>query len=131
MESKVNKEKGSNAERELLHLFFRNNWAAARVAGSGSTKEYSCDLIVGRFHRKYAIEVKSCKTKKRYIDRKQIEEFLIFSEIFGLKPVVAIKFSRQGWFFLKPQQLEKTRKGLVISLENAKKHGKTFEKFIK
>lgn len=118
-----NKEKGANAERELYHLFCDAGFKCVRVAGSGVMDETACDLIAGKFHKKYAIEVKSCKTKKRYISSQQIEEFLVFSEIFGLKPIIAIRFNREGWFFLNPKQLEKTKKGLAISLENAKKKG--------
>lgn len=132
-----NKEKGANAERELLHMFCEAGFACVRVAGSGlmshssQASEDSCDLLAGKFKRKYAIEVKSCKPKKKYLSSQQIENFLIFSEIFQLKPVIAIKFSRQGWFFLEPKHIEKTRNGLAISLEQARKHGKTFEEFIK
>jgi Holliday junction resolvase len=115
----------------LYHLLCDAGFKCVRVAGSGLMEETACDLIVGKFKRKYAIEAKSCKTKKRYLDKNQIEEFLIFSEIFGLKPVIAIRFNREGWFFLHPKHLEKTGKGLAISLETAKKKGKTFEEFIK
>jgi Holliday junction resolvase len=89
-------------------------------------EETACDLIAGKFKKKYAIEVKSCKSKKRYLESKQIEEFLVFSTIFGLEPIVAVRFNREGWYFLKPEQLEKTPGGLAISLEDAKKKGKRF-----
>jgi len=131
-----NKEKGANTERELLHMLCEAGFACVRVAGSGlmshssQVTEDSCDLLAGKFKRKYAIEVKSCKAKKKYLLPQQIENFLIFSEIFQLKPVIAIKFNRQGWFFLEPKYIEKTKTGLAISLENAKKHGKRFEEFI-
>lgn len=121
-----NKEKGAAAERELYHLFCEAGFKGVRVAGSGTMEETSCDLIVGKFNRKYCIEVKSCKSKKRYLDKNQIEQFLIFSSIFGLKPFIAVRFNREGWYFLKPQQLERTENGLAISLETAKKHGKRF-----
>ncbi len=121
-----NKEKGANAERELLKLFSENSWRAVRVAGSGIADESPCDLISGKKGKKYAIECKSCKNKKKYLDRKQIEDFLIFSEIFGLKPIIAIRFNREGWFFLQPKNLEATKKGLAISLETTRKKGKRF-----
>ncbi|MEM4230576.1 MAG: Holliday junction resolvase Hjc [Candidatus Pacearchaeota archaeon] len=121
-----NKTKGSNAERELLKFFIENGFKAARVAGSGMNDESPCDLIVGKANKKFAIECKTCKSKKRYIDKKQIEDFLIFSESFGLTPLIAIRFNRQGWLFLKPEDLEKTGKGLAISLKNALENGKRF-----
>ena len=126
-----NKEKGANAERELLHMLWQKGFACARVAGSGKIPEPSCDLLAGKFKKKYAIECKTCKDKKRYIEGKQISDFLVLSEIFGLTPVIAVRFNREGWFFLSPGDLEKTPSGLAISLENAKKLGKTFEEFAK
>jgi len=124
-----NKEKGSNAERELIKLFAQDNWQAVRVAGSGTADESPCDLIVGKLKKKYSIECKSCKNKKKYLDKNQIEDFLIFSTIFGLKPMLAIRFNREGWFFLQPKHLEDTGKCFAISLENARKKGKRFGQF--
>lgn len=113
------------------------NFACVRVAGSGlmshssQASDDSCDLLAGKFKKKYAIEVKSCKSRKRYLDKQQIENFLIFSEIFGLQPIIAIKFNRQGWFFMKPKDIERTKTGLAVSLETAKKRGMTFDEFAK
>lgn len=121
-----NKEKGAAAERELYHLFCEAGFKCVRVAGSGTMQETACDLIVGKFNKKYCIEVKSCKAKKRYLEKEQIERFIIFSSIFGLKPLIAIRFNREGWYFLKPQQLEIIENCLAISLETAKKKGKRF-----
>ena len=122
-----NKEKGANAERELLKMFDANTWKAVRVAGSGLADESPCDLIAGKSRKKYCIECKTSKDKKRYLDKRQIEDFLIFSEIFGMKPLIAVRFNHEGWFFIKPQKLERTKsKGLAISLENARKKGKRF-----
>ena len=132
-----NKEKGAAAERELLHMLCDEGYACVRVAGSGlmshssQATDDSCDLLAGKFRKKYAIEVKSCKAKKKYLSKVQIENFLIFSEIFGLKPIIAVKFNRQGWFFLEPKDIEKTPTGLAVSLEKARKKGKSFEKFAK
>lgn len=126
-----NKEKGANNERELLHMLWQAGFACARVAGSGKILEPSCDLLAGKSKRKYAIEVKSSKAKKKYISKEQIEQFLIFSEIFGLQPIIAIKFNHKGWFFLRPEQLDRTPAGLAVSPELAKNKGKSFEEFVK
>ncbi len=121
-----NKEKGTNAERELLKKFVEEGWMAIRVAGSGILPDPSCDLIAGRRNKKYCIEVKSIKTNRKYLDRKQIESFILFSEIFGLKPMLALRFNREGWFFLHPKHLKKTKGSLSIDLETARKKGKKF-----
>ena len=119
-----NKEKGANAERELLKMFSENGFRAVRVAGSGLADESPCDLIAGSSRKKYCIECKTSKDKKRYMDKRQIEDFLVFSEIFGMKPLIAVRFNHEGWFFLAPQHLEKTGSGLAISLETARKKGR-------
>jgi Holliday junction resolvase len=121
-----NKEKGANAERELLKKFISEGYMAIRVAGSGILPDPSCDLIAGKKKKKFCIEVKSCRKSKKYLNKKQIENFLVFSEIFGLNPLLAIRFNREGWFFVHPKYVEKTGKGLAISLERVRKKGKRF-----
>ncbi len=121
-----NKEKGSNAERELYQMFIDNCFRAVRVAGSGVMENTSCDLVAGKVNKKYCIEVKASKKTSKYITKKQIEEFLIFSEIFGLSPVIAVRFNREGWFFMKPEHLEDSGKNWKISLEQAKEKGFRF-----
>lgn len=124
-----NKSKGSKAERELLKMFLDENFRAVRVAGSGVMEKSDCDLIVGKIGKKYAIEVKSTSSSSKYISKEQIEDFLIFSEIFGLVPVIAVRFNREGWFFLSPSELKDAGKNFVIELEELRKNGKRFSQF--
>jgi Holliday junction resolvase len=124
-----NKSKGSKAERELLKMFIENNHRAVRVAGSGMMENADCDLLAGKIGKKYAIEVKSTKSTAKYISKQQIENFLIFSEIFNLTPVIAIRFNRMGWFFVGPNQLKDSGKNLIIDMEMAQTIGKRFSQF--
>ncbi|MEK6852643.1 MAG: Holliday junction resolvase Hjc [Nanoarchaeota archaeon] len=114
----MSKKRGIAAERELLHLM-EKDYAVIRVAGSGVINP-SCDLLAGNGKSKYAIECKTCRSKKKYLKTKQIEEFVAFSTKFGLEPIVAIRFVREGWHFVRPEHLERTPKGMAISLEDAK-----------
>ena len=125
-----NKNKGSNNERELLKMFSENGWRAARVAGSGINEESPCDLIAGKKGRKLAIECKSTRKNTQYISKDQIEDFIIFSEIMGLKPIIAIKFFREGWLFIEPKNLRDTGNNWAVSLEEAKENGKRFGQII-
>jgi len=127
----ANKKRGSNAEREILHLLSKNGFSVARVAGSGMISETSCDLFAGNRKKKYAIEVKISSKNKRYLNKEQIKKLIEFSKDFGLTPLVAVKFLRKGWFFIDPKKLEKTNKGLAISIDDIKKKGKSFEEFVK
>lgn len=121
-----NKEKGANAERELYQMFIDNCFRAVRVAGSGMMDNTSCDLIAGKTGEKYAIECKATKNKNKYITKEQISDFIVFSEIFGLIPIIAIKFNRKGWYFVKPEYLEDTGKYWALSLKLAEEKGKRF-----
>lgn len=125
----LNKKRGSDAERELLHLLSKK-FAVARVAGSGMIKETSCDLLAGNGKKRYAIEVKISSNHKKYFNKDQIQEFINFSRNFGLKPILAIKFLRKGWYFIGPEYLKKTKKALTISFEDIQKKGKNLKEFL-
>lgn len=129
----MSKAKGSRAERELLDIFTSNGWSAARVAGSGVNENTFCDLIAGKANKKsYTIEAKSSKHPRIYITKQQISDFVKFSEIMGLTPVVAVRFNREGWLFidpLDPDQLEDSGANWVVNLKNAKENGKRFGQF--
>ena len=58
-----------------------------------------------------------------------MNSFIVFSEIFGLAPVIAIRFNRLGWFFLNPNDLEDSGKNWVVSAEIARQKGKRFSQF--
>ncbi|MBR9704416.1 hypothetical protein GOV12_03325 [Candidatus Pacearchaeota archaeon] len=125
-----NKAKGCKTERELLDMFIKENFRAVRVAGSGKFENCDCDLIAGKMGiGKYSIEAKSTKSVNKYISKEQINNFIVFSEIFGLTPVIAVRYNRVGWFFLNPSDLDDSGKNWVISLKNAKVKGKRFSQY--
>ena len=92
-------------------------------------EDSDCDLIAGKKGKKFAIEVKSSKKPVKYISKKQIDNFMVFSEIFALKPVIAVRFNRIGWYFLNPKDMEESDKNWVVNLEVIKKRGKRFAQF--
>lgn len=125
-----NKAKGSNAERELLKLFTTHGWRAVRVAGSGVNDDSPCDMLAAKIGRKgFAVEAKSSKKTTIYITKSQIEDFVLFSNLIGLKPVIAARFNYEGWFFLSPDKLKDTGKYWALSLEVAKTKGNRFSQF--
>tara|TARA_Y100000310_G_C20679441_1_gene815032 strand:+ start:1224 stop:1619 length:396 start_codon:yes stop_codon:yes gene_type:complete len=125
-----NKAKGSKAERELVRLFTENGWRAARVAGSGVSDDSPCDIIAGKAKRKgCTIEAKSSKKTTIYITHEQIHDFMLFSHIIGLTPVIAARFNREGWLFINPKYLKDTGKYFALSLKTAKEKGKRFSQF--
>ncbi len=121
-----NKAKGTKYENELYDMLIEAGYRCMRSAGSGIKKETNTDLIAGKKNKKFCIEVKSSKKPYKYISKEQMNEFVVFSQIFNLKPVIAIRFNREGWFFLKPKDLEDKGKSFGIKLENARKKGQRF-----
>ena len=90
----------------------------------------ACDLLVAREDERYAIECKVTNKDKKYLDVEQIKNLVEFSKLFGVDPIIAIKFNRNGWHFVRPNQLIKTQKGFVMSLEEIKKSGKPLKNFV-
>jgi len=125
------KRKGINAERELIHMFWSNGWSAHRIAGSGSSKYPSPDIIAANTSRRLAIESKVTKEQRKYFSEKDVEQLMNFSQIFGAESWIAVKFGRNDWFFIKAEELIKTTKGYYISLELAKNKGLSFNDLLK
>ena len=125
-----NKAKGSKAERELFQMFVDNSYRAVRVAGGGMMENADCDILAGKKGKgKYAVEVKASKRTTKYITKDQIGRFVAFADIFGLKPVIAIRFNKIGWFFLHPKYLEDSGKNFVINLKRCREKGKRFAQY--
>ena len=125
------KAKGSFAERELIHRLHNENWGIIRSAGSGSTPLPSTDIIAGNGKRVLAIECKALRYTTKYFYPEEIEQLVVFSRRFGAEPWLGIRFDRVGWFFIQPENLEKSKNGnLNISLEQARVKGLSFERLI-
>ena len=126
----MSKEKGSRAERELLHMFWERAWYCTRMAGSGSMPFPCPDLLAGKKGRVLAIECKSGK-KTRYVDKKQINELLEFSNGFGAEPWIAARFNNMEWRFLRPEQLKSSGKNFSIPKEALDNEGIGFDALLK
>ena len=124
------KQKGINGERELIHKFWENGWAAVRVAGSGSSRYPSPDIVAANISRKLAVESKVTKEDRKYFSSEDLNQLIEFSEKFGAEPWLAVKFSSAGWFFLPPAEIEQTKGGFVFSLELAKTKGFEFKELL-
>jgi len=126
------KRKGTRAERELLHMFWENNLAAMRSAGSGSTTRPSPDLLVGKGKKTFAIECKSIKGKSKHLNKAEIEQLLLFSNLFGAEPIIGMRFDNKGWHFLNVKDLKPNKNGnYTISLKLSQETGISFEELIK
>ena len=125
------KAKGSKAERELLHMFWSKGWACIRSAGSGSMKYPGPDLIVSNKSRRLAIECKTTKRNKQYLDKHDVEQLREFCDIFGAEPWFAVRFARMNWLFLTLDDVEKTESGYVIDAKVAERRGLLIDELLK
>jgi Holliday junction resolvase len=125
------KSKGINAEREIIHMFWgTEDWCSHRIAGSGSSKYPSPDIIAGNNQRMIALECKTLKKGKKYLNQEEIKQLKDFSKKFGAEPWLAMKFDRQPWSFLRPEDLEETKSCFAISQNLIKKKGISFQELI-
>jgi Holliday junction resolvase len=125
------KSKGINAERDLVHKFWGCGWASVRIAGSGSMKYPSADILATNKVRKLAIECKTAKNPWKYLEREEIKQLKDFAELFNAEPYVAVKFNKKEWFFLTLEDLEETGKAFMINVKKAEIKGILFEELIK
>ena len=123
------KAKGTGAERELVHLFWASSWAAVRIAGSGSMKYPSPDVLASNKRRKLGIECKITKGNYRYLAKDEIKELQTFCSLFGAEPWVGVKF-KASWYFLSLDDIRETQKNFVISHDLAKQKGLNFNELV-
>ncbi|MCK4589240.1 MAG: Holliday junction resolvase [Nanoarchaeota archaeon] len=124
------KSKGINAERELVHLFQQNGWSSVRIAGSGSSKYPSPDVLASNALRRVAIECKTLTRTKKYFSSEDIEQLKEFSRKFGTESWIGIRFKGMPWYFLSLEDLEVTGKNMAISVVLAQRKGLKFEELI-
>ncbi len=125
------KSKGINAERELIHLFWAQGWAAVRVSGSGSMKYPSPDVIAATRLRRLAIECKSTKDEHKYIPKAGIEQLKTFAGIINAEPWIAIRFNALPWYFLMIEDMRATGQNMMVTVRDAQKKGLLFEELIR
>ena len=124
------KSKGMNAERELVHLFWNNKWSSVRVAGSGSSKYPSPDVLAGNGNRRLAIECKASKSSSKYLTAKEVNELQTFAELFGAEAWIGMRFDDMKWYFLSLEDLKNSGNSFSASVDLVKKKGLKFEELI-
>ena len=122
---------GTKAENELIHKFWEKGWCCVRVAGSGSTKYPSPDLLAGNSHRKIVFEIKVVSSSKKYFTNQEILDLEYFAKTFGAESWIGVQFETKEWFFIPTSELQKTKsENFVADLIEMKKKGFKFEEMI-
>ncbi|MBI2143340.1 Holliday junction resolvase [Candidatus Woesearchaeota archaeon] len=124
------KAKGSNAERELIHMFWKAGWAGLRTAGSGSSTFPAPDILAGKAGRILAIECKSSGELNRHLQKQQVDDLVLFAKILGAEPWIGARFNDMKWAFFSPDELKKTGAGFSVSVKMVRMKGLSFEQLI-
>lgn len=108
-------------------MFWKAQWAAIRVAGSGSIKYPAPDLIAGNGIRRVVIECKSAGSDSVYLTTKEVSELKQFGDKLGAECWIGVRFTEKKWLFLGMEELQATPSAYVVSLKKAQLRGVSFE----
>jgi len=124
---------GSRVERELIKMLWNADCAAMRApASGGATKKPLPDIIAGNGKVYLAIEVKTTSADHIYINSRKIVKLKEFSEIFGAKPYLSVKFRNKKWYFIHVDDLIKTSgENYKVDMDLAFSKGLEFDELIK
>jgi Holliday junction resolvase len=104
--------KGDRTERELVTELDERGFAVMRAPASGSSTDRELpDVLAGNGERFYAIEAKASSGQPIYLTGEEVEALVFFSQNFGAKPRIGVRFDREDWYFFHPASLHVTDGG--------------------
>lgn len=128
----MSNDKGSRTERELVNLLDEAGFAVIRAPSSGSATDRDLpDVLAGNGFEFYAIEAKSSGGDRIYLTGEEVESLIYFSQNFGAKARIAVRFDEMDWYFFHPGELYVTDDGNYrVKRETAIEEGKHFSDFV-
>ncbi len=104
--------KGDRRERELVNRLDEVGFAVMRApASGGATQRELPDVLAGNSTVFYAIEAKSSSGDPIYLTGEEVEALVYFSQNFGAKPKIGVRFDREDWYFFHPADVHQTKGG--------------------
>ncbi|WP_266078943.1 Holliday junction resolvase Hjc [Haladaptatus caseinilyticus] len=104
--------KGDRRERELVNRLDEEGFAVMRApASGGATQRELPDVLAGNGDVFYAIEAKSSSGDPIYLTGEEVEALVYFSQNFGAKPKIGVRFDREDWYFFHPADVHQTDGG--------------------
>ncbi|MEF8802200.1 MAG: Holliday junction resolvase Hjc [Halolamina sp.] len=95
--------KGDRRERELVNRLDDAGFAVMRAPASGAATERELpDVLAGNGEEFYAIEAKSSQGDPIYLTGEEVAALVYFSQNFGAKPRIGVRFDREDWYFFHP-----------------------------
>ena len=103
--------KGDRRERELVNRLDDTGFAVMRApASGGATQRELPDVLAGNGNVFYAIEAKSSAGDPIYLTGEEVEALVYFSQNFGAKPKIGVRFDREDWYFFHPADVPTRRR---------------------
>lgn len=104
--------KGARRERELVRELADRGWTPIRTGGSGSgTDRELPDVLAGKAGASVAFEAKSTDGSPVYVNKDEVADLRAFALPFGAVPLLAVRFDREPWLFVRPQDCHRTPAG--------------------
>jgi len=121
--------KGNRRERELVNAFDERGFAVMRAPASGAATDRELpDVLAGDGTVFYAVEAKSSSGDPIYLTGEEVEALVYFSQNFGAKPKIGVRFDREDWYFFHPADVYQTDGGNYrVKKETAVADGETFD----
>jgi holliday junction resolvase Hjr len=121
--------KGDRRERELVNRLDDAGFAVMRApASGGATQRELPDVLAGNGDVFYAIEAKSSAGDPIYLTGEEVEALVYFSQNFGAKPKIGVRFDREDWYFFHPADVHRTKGGNYrVKKETALDEGETMD----
>lgn len=108
----MSNQKGSRTERELVQLLHAKGFAVIRAPASGGATDRDLpDVLAGNGREFYAIEAKSSGSDHIYLTGEEVESLIYFSQNFGAKSRIGVRFDSEDWYFFHPNDLYTTKSG--------------------
>jgi Holliday junction resolvase len=128
----MSQSKGFQRERELVNRLYEAGFAVTRVPKSGGgTKRELPDIIAGNGEVIYAIEAKARKEDPIYLSEEEVVALIYFSQNFGAKARIGVRFDHEDWYFFHPGDLYTTNGGSFrIKRETALAEGTKFDELV-
>ncbi|EFW93825.1 Holliday junction resolvase [Haladaptatus paucihalophilus DX253] len=125
--------KGDRRERELVNRLDDTGFAVMRApASGGATQRELPDVLAGNGNAFYAIEAKSSAGDPIYLTGEEVEALVYFSQNFGAKPKIGVRFDREDWYFFHPADVHQTKGGNYrVKKETALDEGETMDELWK
>ncbi len=112
-----------------MNAFDERGFAVMRAPASGAATERELpDVLAGDGNVFYAVEAKSSAGDPIYLTGEEVEALVYFSQNFGAKPKIGVRFDREDWYFFHPADVYQTDGGNYrVKKETAIEDGETFD----